>query len=120
MHVRRKGFEAVRTVITGRLKRPDLGDIFQAIAAIMAEWTSQHGYLTRIANLQGIGTGASFAERLNGDTFLTPGVTVVADDARDVLTGSAGLDWFLFDDELDRATDLKDEVFANELVFILS
>ncbi|MNS76139.1 hypothetical protein D3C72_1096770 [compost metagenome] len=34
MHFRRKGFEAVRTVITGRLKRPDLGDIFQAIAAI--------------------------------------------------------------------------------------
>lgn len=42
------------------------------------------------------------------------------DDSADVLTGSSGLDWFLFDDEKDRATDLKDEVFSNDLEWILA
>jgi hypothetical protein len=38
-----------------------------------------------------------------------------------VLTGSSGFDWFFFNDEQeDRATDLNDEVFANDLAFILA
>jgi hypothetical protein len=42
------------------------------------------------------------------------------DSSDDVLTGSSGLDWFLFDSLRDRATDLNDEAFANDLDFILS
>ncbi|MFN0053105.1 MAG: hypothetical protein ACKV0T_13045 [Planctomycetales bacterium] len=38
----------------------------------------------------------------------------------DVLTGSSGQDWFLFDRLRDRATDLKDEVFTADMEFILS
>jgi len=34
-----------------------------------------------------------------------------------VLTGSAVLDWFLFDSVLDRVTDLNDEVFSSDLTF---
>ena len=33
-------------------------------------------------------------------------------------TGSSGFDWFLFDDTRDRATDLHDEAFTNDLPFI--
>lgn len=85
-----------------------------ALRAVMAEWTSDHTYARRIANLTGTGTGAAYAARLNGSFFLLAGHTVAADGAADVLTGSAGKDWFFFDDDLDRATDLKDEVFAEE------
>ncbi len=48
--------------------------------------------------------------RLNADT-------VFNDWEHDVLTGSSGLDWFLFDQERDRATDLKDEAFTNDLAW---
>ncbi|HUG93562.1 MAG TPA: PKD domain-containing protein, partial [Planctomycetaceae bacterium] len=100
-------------------------DLDAALFAIMAEWTSDRDYLTRIANLTGQGSG----ERANGSIFLIaaddPATiederTVVDDDDVDVLTGSAGSDWFFFDQNLDRATDLKDEVFANDLEWILS
>jgi hypothetical protein len=37
-----------------------------------------------------------------------------------VLTGSAGIDWFFFDEDNDRATDLKDEVFLDDLEWILA
>ena len=53
--------------------------------------------------------------------------TVYDDDARDVLTGGCGLDWFvanLEEDEddgvLDRITDLKDAGFADDPDWILS
>ncbi|HUG94141.1 MAG TPA: hypothetical protein VML55_25150 [Planctomycetaceae bacterium] len=42
------------------------------------------------------------------------------DDDRDILTGSEGDDWFLFDADRDRATDLTDEAFSDDLEFILS
>ena len=38
-----------------------------------------------------------------------PDPTVFDDGARDVLTGSSGLDWFIFNTEEDKATDLSDE-----------
>src|SRR5437870_4748400 len=44
--------------------------------------------------------------------------TVGNDSAADVLTGSSGSDWFLFDPTHDRATDLKDEAFLTDLEFI--
>lgn len=46
------------------------------------------------------------------------GQTVTEDNEANVLTGSAGQDWFFFDPLTDRATDLNDEVFANDLGFI--
>ncbi|MBW3540325.1 MAG: hypothetical protein KY476_08645 [Planctomycetes bacterium] len=99
-------------------------DLDEAMCAIMHEWTSARDHATRIANLSGQGTG----ERANGNVFLIavddPATseddrTVVDDDAKDVLTGSAGDDWFFFNPDRDRVTDLKDEVFANDLEFIL-
>jgi uncharacterized delta-60 repeat protein/uncharacterized repeat protein (TIGR01451 family) len=94
-----------------------------ALCAIMHEWTSERSYSQRIANLQGTNTGSWFDLRHNGDIFLTLAeagteVSVFTDDSEDVLTGSSGFDWFLMDLDQDRATDLKDEVFANDLEFI--
>lgn len=83
-----------------------------ALKAIMDEWTSSHSYLVRIANISGSGAAADFAQRRNGEYFLTSEVTVIADDSSDVLTGSAGKDWFFFDPDRDRATDDKGEVFT--------
>jgi Ca2+-binding RTX toxin-like protein len=64
-----------------------------ALCAIMAEWTSDHDYSTRVANLRGQGSGP----RSNGNFFLIssgPGATVFDDGAPDTLTGSSGMDWF--------------------------
>jgi hypothetical protein len=68
----------------------------------MAEWTSSRSYADRIANLLGVGSGATFANRNNGNIFLrTTGLpvtrTVFDDAALDLLTGGNGLDWFLAD-----------------------
>ncbi|MEX2173577.1 MAG: SBBP repeat-containing protein [Pirellulaceae bacterium] len=97
-----------------------------ALCAIMAEWTSARDYETRVSNVSGTGTG----DRANGNYFLwakddTVGTlaterTVFDDNSADVLTGSEGLDWFFFDQNLDRATDLKDEAFAGDLDWILA
>ena len=87
---------------------------------IMQEWTSTRDYLVRIANLTN-GKGSTDGE--NGSTFLkTSGedASIFEDDDKDILTGSAGLDWLFFNTLQDRATDLDDEIFANDLDFILS
>ena len=55
--------------------------------------------------------GASFAH-----VYTTPGSYTIR--ANDILTGSAGLDWFIFDKDTDRATDPKDEVFVSDLPWI--
>jgi Ca2+-binding RTX toxin-like protein len=96
-----------------------------ALCAILHEWTSARGYEQRIANLNGTGTGADFANRANGNVYLKVGTTaaestVFDDGAEDVLTGSSGLDWFIFKAGEDRATDLNDEAFISDLEFILS
>jgi len=48
--------------------------------------------------------------------------TVVDDGAKDILTGSAGVDWFLYNDDgagvRDRVTDLHDDEFRDDLDFI--
>jgi len=88
-----------------------------ALCAIMDEWTSvERGQAERVANLRGLGTGP----RLNGDYFLQKGVTVFDDAARDVLTGCAGLDWFLFNDTEDKVTDLGADEFKDVLDYILA
>jgi hypothetical protein len=67
-----------------------------ALAAIMAEWTSDHDRNTRIANLSGTGSGPSFDSRLNGNIFLTANgaaATVLDDGVRDRLYVEE-LDWW--------------------------
>ncbi len=92
-------------------------ELAAALCAIIDEWTrTDQTYEQRITNLTN-GGGA------NGDVkLLNSGAnrTVFDDSSNDVLTGSSGWDWFFFDPEKDRATDLNDEVFANDLSFILA
>ena len=76
-----------------------------ALEAIMDEWTSTNDYDTRVANLS---------------ATLTDNVT--DDGSKDVLTGSAGIDWFFAnlegDGVLDKITDLSADEFAQDLDFI--
>ena len=44
--------------------------------------------------------------------------TVGTDDSADVLTGSAGTDWFFFDPVHDRVTDGHNEAFEADLDFL--
>ena len=98
-------------ILIGGVTRYDCNE--SALCAIMDEWTrTDLRYLDRIATLQ-TGTRRDRNVRLNSDT-------VFNDSDKDVLTGSSGLDWFFFDQQQDRATDLKDEVFANDLTWILA
>jgi Ca2+-binding RTX toxin-like protein len=85
-------------------------DFDVATAAIMAEWTSEHDLPTRMANLLGkteAEGNPGYPDRLNDAFFLELGTTVREDEDRDVLTGASGNDWFFFDSDLDKATDLK-------------
>jgi Ca2+-binding RTX toxin-like protein len=95
----------------------NFADRDEALCAITKEWNSGREYEIRILNLY---DASGSAQRENGDYYLVAGQTVVEDEDRDVLTGSAGMDWFFFEEGEDRATDLKDEAFANELDWILA
>lgn len=88
------------------------------LRSIMAEWTSTRDYQTRIENL----TRGIDPERANDGYLLTYNGTVTDDseNSRDVITGSSGDDWFFFWSGEDRATDLRDEVFANDLEWLLA
>ena len=71
---------------------------------------------TRIAHINGAVSGGQ-----NGAFRLSVGSGTVLDDGDDdKLTGSSGDDWFFLNVDDDRATDLQDEVFADDLDFILS
>jgi Ca2+-binding RTX toxin-like protein len=89
-----------------------------ALAMMLDEWTSPHDYASRIANLLGTGSGSTFANRLNSNYFLQPGVTVFDDGAQHQLTGSAGQDCFFAKmfgpGELDKITGFsKDEIVTD-------
>lgn len=78
-----------------------------ALAAILAEWTSARSYSERVANL----SNPNAAVRL---IAVGPAATVFDDDVADHLVGSAGIDWYLLNldgdgDPLkrDRASDRK-------------
>lgn len=62
-----------------------------ALAAIMAEWTSNHSVLVKLANITGL---LPLPGRLNGNNYLTPGVTVFADNSSDTLSGGDGADLY--------------------------
>jgi hypothetical protein len=91
-----------------------------SLCAIMDEWTSARDHATCVASLNGTGTGT----RENGTTCLKKtgtNATVFDDLFYDVMTGSAGMDWFFADQEgavVDRITDLSAAEFANDLEFI--
>ncbi len=102
-----------------------------ALAAVMAEWTSARSYSQRVANISNrtvAGTDArEFDNRANGGHFLMAdgaNRTVLDDNAVDLLTGSSGQDWFLFNADgesgtkKDKVTDLKDDELALDLDFI--
>jgi Ca2+-binding RTX toxin-like protein len=87
-----------------------------ALRVVMSEWSSNHSYLDRVNNVLGI-SSAPFASRLNGNTFLATGdlvaqtgraATVFDDAVRDILTGSAGQDLFLGDN--DGPLSLRDSI----------
>jgi hypothetical protein len=62
-----------------------------ALAAIMAEWSSNHSYAERVANLSGNGA----ANRLNGDVYLIakgPAATVHVSNSSDLILASDS-DW---------------------------
>jgi Ca2+-binding RTX toxin-like protein len=87
----------------------------QALAAVMAEWTSSHDFATRVANLTDQ-SNPLLGSRLNGAYFLLDsgsGQTVFNDAQSDTLTGSAGSDW-LFAGTADKITDLS----ASDRAFI--
>jgi Ca2+-binding RTX toxin-like protein len=64
-----------------------------AILSVAAEWNSARSYAARTANLRGV-INPEFANRLNGNVYLTPNVTVLIDGAIDILAGGADVDWF--------------------------
>ncbi len=83
----------------------------EALCHIMDEWTSSRSYATRISNLR-VGLLA-----VDG-----PSRTLIDDLSEDILTGSAGQDWFLYNANgagvRDRVTDLSAAEFADDLDFI--
>jgi Ca2+-binding RTX toxin-like protein len=95
----------------------------QALRDIMKEWTrSDANFATRLDHLRGVSPGG-----LNGSVFLlteeTNGnaATVFDDLSMDILTGSEGMDWFLFNADgdgdpttKDKATDLRVGEFFSE------
>jgi virginiamycin B lyase len=89
-------------------------DDLDELCDIMEVWTSTQSYAERTTTLM--------------DRFITEGdsATVFDDGSHDVLTGSAGQDWFfaqLDDDEgkvKDKITDLSASEFASDLEWILA
>ena len=71
------------------------------------------------------GTGEANARRLAILDYMSVNALVVTDDTdRDLLTGSAGIDWFFANLQgggvLDKVTDFDDTAFATDLAFILA
>lgn len=95
----------------------------EALCAIMAEWKSASSFADRVAHL----SNNDNTDGLNGlfELIGADGAnqTVFDDGAADILTGSAGSDWFLYNfadgGALDRVTDLStfEALFASELDF---
>lgn len=90
-----------------------------ALALVMKEWTRiDASFPTRVDHLLGKTAGS------NGGVLLTD-QTVYDDRAEDMLTGSSGTDWFLFNKDgdggvKDKATDLStfEALYAQDLDFI--
>ena len=86
-----------------------------ALRAILGEWTSNSGYLTRVRNIRS--GGGSLA---GTGIKLEAGVTVHDDGESDTLKGDSGRDWFfadvdVFDDDDDRLLDRRQGEILDEL-----
>ncbi len=99
-------------VITGYT---DFDGNAQALSAIMAEWTSDRDWLTRMLNLR---DGSGSTDRANNGYFLRDGETVHQDADADVVAISGGLDWIFLDPFKDRLATLNDIVFVSDMDFI--
>jgi Ca2+-binding RTX toxin-like protein len=99
-----------------------------ALAQIMAEWTSTRSFDQRTRNLEATGSGSSWSNRANGNTFLIaqPGgshaVTVFDDDECDLLMGGLDRDWFFANltgpGNLDLIADLTLRDLTDDLVLV--
>jgi hypothetical protein len=90
----------------------------QALADLLAEWSSSRTYQQRIDNLLGVGTG----ERLNGNTTLgaDPSDSIFADaDSLNEILGDSNVDWFIAKDG-DRLLDRVLSGSAAERLDLLS
>jgi uncharacterized repeat protein (TIGR01451 family) len=65
-------------------------DNLEALAAILAEWSSTDSYAARVANL--IGQGNGDGSQLNGNYFLQAGTTVFSNGLGDTLEAGSGQD----------------------------
>jgi Ca2+-binding RTX toxin-like protein len=74
------------------------GGNFQAVNAIMAEWTSADSYAVRVARLSGAQAGGK-----NATTFLNSSTVSAGATEMDSLVGGTGMDWF-FATSADRVT----------------
>jgi Ca2+-binding RTX toxin-like protein len=80
-----------------------------ALCQIMAEWTRANAsFAARVSHLKGPAAGGA-AGGLNGAYFLND-QTTHDDGAADLLTGSAGSDFFLFNADGDGEAAKKDKV----------
>jgi Ca2+-binding RTX toxin-like protein len=80
-------------LIGGLVEFPIAEQPADALDAILAEWTSPRSYQEQVDNLSGQGDG----ERANGEYFLIPGETVLADHSIDLLFGGLGNDWLFWE-----------------------
>lgn len=115
------GFGADRIVgnggddlIIGGVTAHDANDA--ALRAIMQEWTSGGSFSARVANIAA-GTGLTGGYRLSSDPGAPGNQTVFNDNDADMLTGSAGQDWFLANQVADNGgvLDTVTDKAANEL-----
>jgi hypothetical protein len=98
----------------------------EALCHIMEEWSrTDADFTTRVNHVKGPTAGGSAGG--NNGAFYLNNETVEDDGAQDVLTGSSGNDWFLFNEDgagdpakRDKATDMKtfEEMFAEDIDFI--
>jgi uncharacterized delta-60 repeat protein len=72
-----------------------------ALRAISNEWQSGRTYEQRISNIRGPVTSG-----VNGGAFFRDGYSVWDDGSVDIVSGNAGLDWYIADD--DGAIDTRD------------
>jgi uncharacterized delta-60 repeat protein len=106
----------------------DHDDNEEALCHIMKEWTrTDASFFARVLHLEGLGEGGC-SGGLNEPYFLND-ETVHDDGVQDVLTGSSGSDWFLFNWDgdcnsvsRDKATDMHlfEALFAEDIDFINS
>jgi len=81
-----------------------------ALELIAAEWASARSYPTRIANLEGRGTG----DRANENMFLQTKSTALDDEAVDKILGESGRDWFFR--KRTSAADILIDRKSNEII----